>query len=337
MAAIVKACGKSSGKRCQSRERRFGQSRSHGVQRLETRLPLDASGMSPTSMFVAAAFEQVLVREVDTVSLTSFSTALQNGAMSRQAFTETLTHSVEYFSSIVSRDYSQFFDRAPDAAGMNFWDSLMSQGLTDEQLDAQLIGTPEYFNHAGGTNKSWVDQMYFDLLGRSPDQAGEAAWVNALGAGMPRSLAAYGFAASAEREAIIVRNDYQVFLGRQASEMEVAGWVNGFSNGLRNEDIIAGFVGSNEFFNSHDGQSGQGSAGVNVGSGSVGSVNIGTINIGTVNININSGNVNSGNVNSGNVNTGNNSGDDDSGDSGPGDHGPGGGPGGGPHKPHGGR
>lgn len=332
MAASVKASGKSSVKRGQSRGRQSWAARSHAVQRLETRLPLDASGASPTSMFVTAAFEQVLVREVDTVSLTSFSTALQNGAMSRQTFTETLTHSVEYFSSVVSSDYSHFLGRGPDAAGLAFWDSLMGQGLTDEQLDAQLIGTPEYFNHAGGSNQAWVNQMYFDLLGRAPDMAGEAAWVNALGAGMPRSLAAYGFASSAEREEIIVRNDYQVFLGRQASSTEVAGWVNGFSDGLRNEDIIAGFVGSNEFFNSHDGQSGQGGAGVNVGSGSVGSVNIGTINIGTVNININSGNVNSGNVNSGNDSSGDDdSGDDDSGDDGPGDHGPGGGP----HKPHG--
>lgn len=326
MTAIVKAYGKASVKQGESRRRQSG--RCCSMQRLETRLPLDASGMSPTSMFVAAAFEEVLIRQVDTVSLTSFSTALQNGAMSREVFSETLTHSVEYFSSVVGSDYSQFLGRAPDAAGMAFWDSLMGQGLSDEQLAAQLIGTPEYFAHAGGTNKAWVDHMYFDLLGRSPDLQGEAAWVNALGAGMPRSLAAYGFASSSEREAIIVRNDYQVFLGRQASQMEVAGWVNGFSDGLRNEDIIAGFVGSDEFFNNHDGQSGSG--GVNVGSGSVGSVNIGTINIGTINININSGNVNSGNVNSGNINSGNDSGDD-SGDSDHGDHGPGGGH----HKPHG--
>lgn len=331
MAAILKACGKSNAKRGQYRGRPSLSGRSSAMQRLESRLPLDAGGMSPAGMFVAAAFQEVLVRQVDTVSLTSFSTALQNGAMSREVFTETLTHSVEYFSSVVSTDYSHFLGRGPDAAGMAFWDSLMGQGLSDEQLAAQLIGTPEYFAHAGGTNKAWVDHMYFDLLGRSPDLAGEAAWVNSLGAGMPRSMAAYGFASSAEREAIIVRTDYEVFLGRQASALEVDGWVNGFGQGLRNEDIIAGFVGSDEFFNSHDGQSGSSGAGVNVGSGSVGSVNIGTINIGTVNININSGNVNSGNINSGNVNSGNQSGDDESGDSDHGDQGPGGGH----HKSHG--
>jgi hypothetical protein len=332
MASLAKVFSKSSKSRRQRRDGRSGAPRPNSIERLERRLPLDATGMSPTGTFVAAAFEQVLVREVDTVSLTAFSTSLQNGAISRNAFTETLTHSVEYFSSVISSDYSHYLGRAPDAAGVAFWNGLMQQGMTDEQLEAQLIGTPEYFNHAGGSNQAWVNRMYFDLLGRSPDLQGEAAWVNALGAGMPRSLAAYGFASSAEHEAIIVRNDYEVFLGRPASDGEVGGWVQGFGEGLRNEDIIAGFVGSDEFFNSHDGQSGQGGAGVNVGSGSVGSVNIGTINIGTVNININSGNINSGNVDSGNVNSGNvSSGDDDSGDDGPGDHGPGGGP----HKPHG--
>lgn len=261
------------------------------------------------NLFVTAAFQQVLVREVDTTSLTTFSTALQNGAMTRVGFTETLTHSVEYYSSVISADYSQFLGRAPDAAGVAFWNGLMQQGMTDEQLEAQFIGTPEFFNHAGGTNRAWVDGMYFDLLGRSPDLSGEAGWVNALDAGMPRSLAAFGFASSAEREAIIVRQDYQVFLGRQASDGEVNGWVNQFRNGVRNEDIIAGFVASDEFFNNYGAQSGLNGAGSgNAGSGNPGSVNIGSINIGTININsgnINSGNINSGNINSGNINSGN--------------------------------
>lgn len=306
MAAFAKPSRQSRAKRSQRRGGPSKPCRPLSVQPLERRLPLDASGVSPTSMFVATAFQQVLVREVDQASLTFFSTSLQGGAMTRLAFTETLTHSVEYYSSVITDDYTQFLGRAPDATGLAFWNGLMQQGMTDEQLEAQFIGTPEFFDHAGGTNRDWVDRMYFDLLGRSPDSPGEVAWVNFLDAGMPRSLAAFGFASSAEREAIIIRNDYQLFLGRQASDGEVAGWVNRFRDGMYNEDIIAGFVASDESFNNDEHQSGLNGVGPgDLGSANPGSVNIGSININIGSININSGNINSGNVNSGNINSGN--------------------------------
>lgn len=272
------------------------------VEHLERRTLLDGHGLNPTNAFVSAAFQEVLVREVDQTSLTFFSSALQNGGMTPLVFAGTLTHSVEYFSRIVTTDYVQFLGRAPDADGLAFWNGLMQQGMTDEQMAAQFIATPEFFNHCGGTNQGWVDGMYFDLLGRSPDAQGEANWVAALNAGMPRWLAAFGFASSAEREAIVVQNDYQSFLGREASAGEVDGWVNRFSSGMTNENIIAGFVASQEFMN--EAQSGLiGSQGLGNSGPVTVNINIGTININSGNTtNINSGNVNSNIVNSGNVN-----------------------------------
>ncbi|MGH7134506.1 MAG: DUF4214 domain-containing protein, partial [Pirellulales bacterium] len=179
------------------------------LQRLEERSVLDGSGLNPTAVFVAAAYQQVLLREVDTVSLTAATTALQNGATPMLTFTETLTHSVEYYSTVVSADYAQFLGRAPDAAGLAFWDSMLRAGMTDAQVQSQFIGAPEFFNACGATNQAWVDHMYFDLLGRAPDAAGQAAWVNVLNAGMARSLVALDFASCPERDAMLVGHDYQ--------------------------------------------------------------------------------------------------------------------------------
>ena len=124
----------------------------------------------------------------------------------------------------------------------------MHSGLTDEQLEAAFIGSAEFYNHAGGSNRGWVDEMYFDLLGRAPDAAGEAYWVNVLALGFSRSLAASGFAASAEREGATVRNDYLTFLGRLPGQSEVDAWVQAFRRGLVNEQIVAGFVASDEYY-----------------------------------------------------------------------------------------
>jgi hypothetical protein len=59
---------------------------------------------------------------------------------------------------------------------------------------------------------------------------------------------ALGFAASQEHEALTVDSDYETFLGRVASQAEVNFWVNAFASGETNEQIVAGFIGSNEYF-----------------------------------------------------------------------------------------
>jgi hypothetical protein len=165
--------------------------------------------------------------------------------------TNALVHSAEYFSTIIEPAYSQFLGRSPDPSGLAYWISRMQQGLTDEQLEAGFIGSPEYYQHSGGTDKAWVDAMYQDLLGRQPDQGGESYWIGQLANGANRSSVAYGFAASSEREGQHVMADYQKYLGRPAGSSEIAYWVGQFTLGVTNEDIISGFVSSDEYFNRH--------------------------------------------------------------------------------------
>ena len=47
-----------------------------------------------------------------------------------------------------------------------------------------------------------------------------------------------------------MRDDYFRYLGRMASQSEVDGWVNAFTHGLTNEGLVAGFLGSPEYYNS---------------------------------------------------------------------------------------
>jgi hypothetical protein len=71
---------------------------------------------------------------------------------------------------------------------------------------------------------------------------------SALAAGAHRDLAALGFAASDEREGIVVQGDYGRYLGRTASTDEVAAWVAAFRHGLTNEEVVTDFVASDEYF-----------------------------------------------------------------------------------------
>jgi predicted outer membrane repeat protein len=165
-----------------------------------------------------------------------------------------LSASAEYFRNLVTGIYQRYLGRGPDPTGLAAWVTLLQGSLTDEQLEAGFIGSPEYIQNHGGTGENWVRGMYHDLLGRAPDAAGLNAWLTQLRQGVSPAAIALGFAASAEREGQRVAEDYQRYLGRAPAAAEVSLWVDLFVNqGARNEQVIGGFVGSPEYFQRHYG------------------------------------------------------------------------------------
>lgn len=80
------------------------------------------------------------------------------------------------------RLYQAAFDRAPDAAGLGFWISVLSSGASLESVAAGFIDSPE-FRAAYGTaptNREIVGKFYTNVLHRAPDQAGFDFWVSVL-------------------------------------------------------------------------------------------------------------------------------------------------------------
>src|SRR5205807_158388 len=100
----------------------------------------------------------------------------------------------------------------------------------------------------GGTDKGWIDGTYIDLLGRPADQPGETFWIGqARTAG--RLAVALGFATSQEREMQHVEADYMRYLLRPADAAGLAFWTDQFiAGGQTNEDLITGFLASDEYF-----------------------------------------------------------------------------------------
>jgi len=213
-------------------------------------LPIaDPAHPTPNELFVAEAYTDVLRRRVDDGGLQFWAGQLDAG-LARGVFTSQLTHSAEYYANIIIRPaYLQYLGRDADSEGLAFWVAQMQHGLMDEELEAGFIGSDEFFNHAGGTNKLWVDAMYQDLLGRAPDPQGETYWVTQLDQGTSRATVALGFAASPEREALRITQDYVDFLDRLPGQSEVDFWVQEFQNGVTNEDVITSFVASDEYYN----------------------------------------------------------------------------------------
>ena len=163
------------------------------------------------------------------------------------------THSAEYFTNLVTQDYVQLLHRTPSAAEVSSWVSLLEGAGSDEQVLAGFTSSAEYFQQAGGTNQTWLDALYHDALGRTPDAAGEAAWLQMLAGGASRFSVAYAIATSVEHEGLVVSTDYEAYLGRTPSASEVAGWVNNLQHGLSDEQLVAALAASDEFFSDQGG------------------------------------------------------------------------------------
>jgi Repeat of unknown function (DUF5650)/Domain of unknown function (DUF4214) len=203
-----------------------------------------------TQRYVAAVYQDVLGRPVDSVGLDYWVGQL-DGGVARMNVAQRLVTSAEYYAKVIGPAYQQYLGRPADAQGLAYWIGRMENGLTDEQLESQLIASPEFYGHAGGTDKAWVDAMYQDLLGRQPDSAGETFWITLLKNGTQRASVADGFATSSERESQIIQADYEKYLGRTPSASEVSYWLNYFNQGGTNENIIANFTASDEYFMGH--------------------------------------------------------------------------------------
>ena len=198
-------------------------------------------------LFVTQAYQDLLGRAPDSTGKAYWVSLIAGGAP-RSSIATQLTHSAEYYGTIITPAYQQFLGRTPDASGLSYWTVRMQQGLTDEQLQAGFIASPEFYQHSGNTNKGWVDALYSTLLGRAADPGGETHWLQQLAGGVSRSAIALGFTTSNEEEQARVKIDYEHFLRREPSSNELNYWAAQFGKGETNEDIVAGFIGSDDYF-----------------------------------------------------------------------------------------
>ncbi len=113
------------------------------------------------------------------------------------AYSEARTASV--WSDEVYRLYQATLDRAPDLAGFTAWCENLSTGMTLETAAGRFVDSIEFQNVYGAlSNSDFVTLLYNNVLDRTPDAGGLAAWTNLLDGGMSRADVVLGFSNSQE-------------------------------------------------------------------------------------------------------------------------------------------
>lgn len=83
-----------------------------------------------------------------------------------------------------TRLYSAYFLRAPDLGGLRYWIGRLQGGQSLQSVSQFFSESSEFQSRYGSLNNGqFVDLVYQNVLGRSPDSSGRAHWVDGLTAG----------------------------------------------------------------------------------------------------------------------------------------------------------
>lgn len=197
--------------------------------------------------FVARLYTDLLGRPVDDSGLRTFSDLLDRGVTHAQV-AQIIASSREYQTLVVQRTYLTLLARPVDPQSFPQALQLLASGGSVEQLQAVLLGSAEYFQQrGGGTVAGFLDALWHDVLGRSVDPAGGLAATRLLAGGASRTAVATAVLTSLEGQQHRVSTYFQQFVHRAADASGLAAWVNALHLGARDEQVIAGILGSREY------------------------------------------------------------------------------------------
>lgn len=136
--------------------------------------------------YVNDLYLRFMGRPVDAGGLTWWTTYLRDQGGMPETVTHLLVTTSESRRMQVTRLYEDLLGRTPDAGGLAYWSQYLVGGGRFDLLQAQLLGSGEFFAAAGGTNAAFVSALFQNaqVYGRPPTAAEATWWTTLLNAGL---------------------------------------------------------------------------------------------------------------------------------------------------------
>lgn len=176
-------------------------------------------GSTSDTQFITLLFNNVLGRDPGAAGLDGWLALLDSGAYTRPEVVVGFSESAEFQQNLaadalgvsfevlqagladdVFRLFQTTLDRTPGAAGLEAWTSSMINGTSYLEVVEGFVQSSEFQSNYGGLgNQEFVELLFQNVLGRAPEPAGLAAWLDLLDSGtFTRAQVVQGFAQSAE-------------------------------------------------------------------------------------------------------------------------------------------
>lgn len=220
------------------------------VAALETRSLLSTipSFKNGANLFVTELYNDLFRRNPTAGELSYNATYIQNGG-SVEALTHKLVTSTERKAVETVFFYQNYLNRNPDLGGLVYQIDQLNHGASPIQVQVGLITSPE-FQSAHVSNKSYVDALYFDILGRAPDGPGEFSYVSRLNTNAAtRKDVALSLFNSQEYASRVINADFNLVLNRGAEASAANYWTPNFRATGKDADLLVALFASPENFN----------------------------------------------------------------------------------------
>jgi len=235
---------------------------------------------SKINSFVNRLYKIILGRDAEPEGLADWTNRLVSGTATSAEIVYGIANSQEFANrglsneDIVETMYQAMLGRASDEGGKANWINCLNSGMTVTGIINGFSGSQEFANicaeygiQAGAITTCeardknngltlFVSRMYTKALNRPYDVAGLNDWTNRYLTGTAKvSDIAFGFIFSPEFVGKNLSNSdyvdtlYRTFFNREPDEGGKADWMNKLASGTAREDVLNGFVGSQECIN----------------------------------------------------------------------------------------
>jgi TP901 family phage tail tape measure protein len=87
-------------------------------------------------------------------------------------------------SDAIESLYKNILGRSSDAAGKAYWMAAFNAGTSMSDITKYFLSSQEYLNSPSSPSSKTIDTLYKSILGRTPDEAGKAFWMDKLNSGI---------------------------------------------------------------------------------------------------------------------------------------------------------
>jgi hypothetical protein len=208
---------------------------------------LNQSAFGPGAI-VNQIYLDLLQRPADAAGL-AFWTDLLNRGVAPSQIVLGIEQSLEFRTDEINKVYEQLLGRPVDPSGLQTGLYVLATFGLEAEL-AFVASSPEFFEHAEGTIDGWLTAIYRDALNRIADSSGRSAFEQELNGGVINlRQAADIIFKSPEYQQDVVQSYYTTFLRRSPDPSGAAFWLSELQSEVSPEQVIAGIVGSTEYFN----------------------------------------------------------------------------------------
>ncbi len=140
-------------------------------------LSVNAGGSMITAVVKAGTVGTDTLTSIDTIKFA-------DKAIDAASITKTASLPADQILKVVDL-YTAVLNRAPDALGLDYWASRLANGASLSDISKAIFGSAEAAPLYSSTDptSTFVTKVYATTLGRAPDAAGSAFWINELQAG----------------------------------------------------------------------------------------------------------------------------------------------------------